>query len=316
MSAHFADGVAAAAGRIVKSRWFPRGARHAILEWKWSSDGRKAHAVPRRRATFNEKVRFKMTSDRRPLLATFSDKIATREYVAKVVGEHVLTELYLVTDDAGALRREALPREVAVKATHGSGGCVLVAESAHPDRALPEPPAGWARFLVHPDSVDWARLRGLCREWLGLRYGHWEWGYRDLAPRVLAEELLTDGGAVPTDFKLFTFNGRVRLVEVDFDRYGSIARTLYTPGWELLPVELRYPRGPEAPRPDGLGEMIAIAERLAAPVDFLRVDFYALGSRIVVGELTSYPGAGASSVDPESFDTELGSWWAQPRVYR
>jgi hypothetical protein len=306
----------AGAGRVVKSRRFPRRAQRAILEWKWSRDGRRAHGVPRRPRTFNDKVRFKMTSDRRPLLATFSDKVAAREYVTRVVGSHVLAKLYLVTDDPEEVRRESLPREVAVKAAHGSGGCVLVAESADPERALAEPPAGWARFLVHPDSVDWVRLRGLCSEWLGLRYGSWEWGYRDLQARILAEELLQDGGAVPTDFKLFTFNGRVRLVEVDFDRYGSIARTLYTPGWELVPVRFKYPRGPEAPRPDALGEMIAMAERLAAPVDFLRVDFYVLGSRIVVGELTSYPGAGASKVDPESFDAELGSWWSQPRVYR
>lgn len=55
--------------------------------------------MPRRPRTFNEKVRFKMTSDRRPLLAMLCDKVATREYVASVVGPGVLTELYLVTDD-------------------------------------------------------------------------------------------------------------------------------------------------------------------------------------------------------------------------
>jgi hypothetical protein len=272
--------------------------------------------VPRRPRTFNEKVRFKMTSDRRALLATLSDKVAAREYIARVVGADVLTELYLVTEDPEQVRRESLPREVAVKAVHGSGGCVLVAESAPREPALPEPPAGWSRHLVHPDAVDWDRLRRLCREWIGLRYGFWEWGYRDLAGRILAEELLLDGGAVPTDFKLFTFHGRVRLVEVDFDRYGEIKRTLYTPDWQIVPVRLKYPRGPEAPRPALLGEMIELAERLAAPLDFLRVDFFVLGSRLVVGELTSYPGAGDSLVEPAAFDLELGSWWSQPRRYR
>lgn len=309
-------GAVAAGGRVVKSRLFPARARRAIQEWKWSHDGRRALTVPRRPRTFNEKVRFKMTSDRRPLLATLSDKLRTREYVARVIGPDVLGELYLVTGDPEEVRRESLPREMAVKAAHASGGCVLVAESAPRDRALPEPPAGWARFLVHPDSVDWDRLRGLCGEWLGRRYGFWEWGYRDLPARVLAEELLQDGGGVPRDFKLFTFHGRVRLVEVDFDRYSDIRRTLYTPDWRLVPVRFKYPRGPEAPRPDVLGEMIELAERLAAPLDFLRVDFYVIGSRIVVGELTSYPGAGASLVDPAEFDLELGSWWSQPRWYR
>ncbi|MFO7571619.1 MAG: ATP-grasp fold amidoligase family protein, partial [Gaiellaceae bacterium] len=69
-------------------------------------------------------------------------------------------------------------------------------------------------------------------------------------------------------------------------------------------------------RPANLPEMVELAERLAAPLDFLRVDFFVVGSRVVVGELTSYPGAGASLVDPEEFDLELGSWWSQPRRYR
>src|SRR5262249_48921728 len=78
--------------------------------------------------TFSEKVRYKILADRRPLLTTFADKYAVREYVKKRVGAAVLTELYAVTTDPGALRRDALPREFVVKGTHGSGATLLITD--------------------------------------------------------------------------------------------------------------------------------------------------------------------------------------------
>ena len=47
--------------------------------------------------TFNEKVRYKMLADRRPLLTTFADKLAARAYVESKVGTSVLTDLYAAT---------------------------------------------------------------------------------------------------------------------------------------------------------------------------------------------------------------------------
>ena len=129
------------------------------------------------------------------------------------------------------------------------------------------------------------------------------------------EELLLQDGAIPNDYKLFVFNSRVRLVQVDFDRYSKHVRTLFTPAWEPLPVAYVYARGPQTARPSLLDEMIMVAEALAAPVDFLRVDLYALRNRIVVGELTNYPHAGTGIFTPQAFDLELGSWWAQPARY-
>lgn len=307
----------AAGGRIVKSPLFPARARRAVLEWKWSHDGRRALAVPRRPRTFNEKVRFKMTSDRRALLATLSDKVATREYVARVVGPDVLTELYLVTSSPGDVRRYVLPREVAVKVSHASGGVVLVSESAPRENRLRPPHVGWARFLVHPDDLDWDVLRALLEDWLSLPFRpRTQWANRTIVPRVLAEELLHEDGAIARDFTLFTFHGRVRIVTVDVNRFTGHVRTIYTPDWERLPFELEFPAGTDVERPPRLEEMIEIAERLAHGTDFLRVDQYVPDGRIVVGELTSFHGAGEEEFRPASRDAWLGSFWTLPRRYR
>jgi hypothetical protein len=70
-----------------------------------------------------------------------------------------------------------------------------------------------------------------------------------------------------------------------------------------------YPPGPEVPLPAGFPRMRELAERLASGFDFVRVDLYALGDRIVVGELTHYPTGGNKSFDPPEWDARLGALW-------
>jgi hypothetical protein len=256
-----------------------------------------------------------MAHDRTPLLTTLADKVAVRDYVTRVVGERYLPELYRVTDEPSELRKEELPTQIVVKPSHGSGACVVVADHAPAANVLPEAPVGWRSFVVRPDSLDWDALRALCADWLERRYQPWEWAYRAVPPSIVVEELLLHEGSIPNDYKVFVFHGRARLVQVDFDRYAGHARTLYTRDWKPLPVAYVYPRGPDAARPRLHDEMLAVAEALAAQLDFLRVDLYDLVDRIVVGELTNYPHAGTGIFTPEEFDREIGSWWSQPRRY-
>lgn len=289
---------------------------YRVRDEVWKTVNKKAFDVPRQPATFNEKVRYKMLKDRRPLLTTFADKVAVRDYVARKAGRHLLTQLYLVTGDPDRIGPDCLPREFVIKAAHGCGGVAVVADHAAPDARLPEPPAGWSRSLVAPGRVDWAVLRGLCREWLGLRYNpRLEWAYAHVPPRILAEELLTAGGSIPQDYRFFVFHGHVRLVQVESARFGARTCTTFSPDWNYIPVTYDQPSAPGLARPRLLADMITIAQELGQDTDFVRVDLYDLGDRIVFGEMTNYPGAGRLPFD-RRFCSEIGAWWSQPRKYR
>ena len=262
--------------------------------------------------TFNEKVRYRILADRRPLLTTFADKLAVRGYVESRVGAGVLTELHAVTDAPETLLRAELPREFAIKPTHASGACILVGDLAPPEAEFPEATAGWVEALVRPDRVEWSRLTGLCENWLSRGYSRREWAYRNVPRRILVEELLDDAGRPPLDYKIFVFDGRTRMIQVTQDRFERLVRSQYTPEWERLDVEYGGPGGADVERPQGLPEMLEIAERLGAGMDFVRVDLYCLGSRVVFGELTNYPLAGRAAFRPAEFDRWLGDWWTLP----
>jgi len=241
--------------------------------------------------TFTHHLFLKMARDRNPLLTVTADKLAVRGYVAERLGSGYLAELYAVLDSPEGLLDLDLPPRYVVKATHGSGMTALVVADSAAQRAV-----------VVARAEKW------------LAKGYWrkngEWGYRGIQPRLVVEELLdAGGGRVPPDWKWLCFAGRAALVQLDLDRFAGHTRNFYDPEGRPVAVRLRYPQGSETPLPSCFPLMRTVAERLATGFDFLRVDLYALGERIVVGELTHYPEGGNATFDPPEWDARLGALW-------
>ena len=54
----------------------------------------------------------------------------------------------------------------------------------------------------------------------------------------------------PLDYKLFVFDGRVELIQVDSGQFTEHRRRLFSPAWEKLDVTLEHPDiVGEVPRP-------------------------------------------------------------------
>jgi TupA-like ATPgrasp len=267
--------------------------------------------------TFNEKVRYKMLRDHRPLIVTFADKVAARSYIADIVGVQYLPAALHITDDPATLRHLQLPARYVVKPSHGSGVVIIVSPAAPADARLPPPDAGWVYRHVRPNTVVIEDLIALCASWLDRLYGQGpnrEWAYGGIPRRIIIEELLLDAdGGIPQDYKLFVFNGRCRYIQVDGGRFGERTQDFYQPDWTHLPMSGGPPWASEPiARPAQLLEMIDLAQRLAVDTDFVRVDLYVFDDRIVVGELTNYPAGGESPFYPDTFNTEFGQHWTVP----
>ncbi|PHV68320.1 ATP-grasp fold amidoligase family protein [Williamsia muralis] len=274
----------------------------------------------RKPETFTEKVRYKMLRDHRNLVVTFADKVAVREYVGTTVGTGYLPAVYATVDDPEQLLTEALPRQFVVKPSHGSGAVVVVSEAADQGARLPGVEACWSYIHVRPEHADRAQLVAIARYWQEQLYGQGpnrEWAYGHVPRRVFVEELLTNGhGVVPDDYKFFVFHGRCEFIQVDTGRFGRRTQNFYRRPWTPLPLSGGPPRAEHPqPAPACLDEMIIVSEKLAASTDFVRVDLYVVGGRVVFGEMTNYPAGGESPFQPQSFDREFGRTWQVPRQY-
>jgi hypothetical protein len=274
----------------------------------------------RRPRTFTDKVRYKMLRDHRPLLATFADKAAVREYVASTIGEKYLPVVYVITAEPKDLLALELPTAFVLKPTHGSGAAIVVSERAAANSWVPTEKGSWGYRHVRPEVADRRQLVTLAEGWIEQLYGQGpnrEWAYGQVPRQVIVEELLTgaDGG-IPDDYKFFVFHGKAHYVQVDVGRFDRRTQDFFDLDWNHLELSGGPAwADPEVPRPHNLDAMVALAEQLGADTDFVRVDLYNLGDRVVFGELTSYPAGGDSPFEPERFNREFGSHWTVPKRY-
>lgn len=272
-------------------------------------------------STIQSKILFKMAWDRSPVLRVLSDKLSVRKFISERKGADYLVPLVGDWIHPGRIPWRSLPREFVVKVTHGSGGVIVVSESASENTFLPTTPQGWVRFEVHPDNFDSKAAEILLSHWQTLRYEWWpgrkpEFGYRRLRPRIIVETLIKPpNGSALLEIKAYTFNGVIGFLEVFLgsvgvkksllylDRFGNRLPVMCTDGDEMWPVLEIIP-----PLPD-LSVINELSERLSRDIDFVRVDFLTSGQTIYVGELTSYPSCGEFSFFPSSYDTVFGATW-------
>ena len=80
-----------------------------------------------------------------------------------------------------------------------------------------------------------------------------------------------------------------------------------------MPFERHYPAAKEdINKPRSYEDMVALAEKLAQKIPFVRVDFYEVRGKPYFGELTFFPGSGFEEFNPEQWDKTLGDWIELP----
>lgn len=134
--------------------------------------------------------------------------------------------------------------------------------------------------------------------------------YKYIKPQLYIEELMYP---IPEDYKFFVFHGRVRIIQMDTGRFDSHCRIYYDRHWNRTQCRdiARTPCGEDVhfPKPDNLKELIEAAEKLAPPIEFIRVDLYNIDGKILAGELTFTPAAGTQDIVPEACGKMFTDWW-------
>lgn len=242
---------------------------------------------------FNEKLQWLKLYDRNPLYTKLVDKAEVKPWVAERIGwEHVVPTLG-VWDSFDDIDFGALPERFVLKCTHDSGGLAICRDLSTFDMAA-------ARRKIE---------RSLANNyfWSGR-----EWPYKDVRPRIIAEEYLDPAGEQVglTDYKVMCFGGQARCEFTCTGRAdGNLHVDFFDTEWNHMPFTRHYPNADVPPEaPERLKDMVAMAERLSEGMPFVRVDFYEVAGQYYFGEMTFYPGSGMEEFDPERWDEELGSW--------
>ncbi len=247
--------------------------------------------------TFNEKLQWLKLYDRRPEYTQMVDKVEAKKYVATIIGDEHIIPTLAVYDKVEDIDFDALPNQFVLKCTHDSGGIVVCKDKTKLDIKA-------ARAKLK---------RGLSRNYY---YQNREWPYKNVKPRIIAEQYMSNEGGELDDYKVHNFNGTPEVILVCRDRYKGTGLTedFFSRQWEHLDISRPdHPQAVKQPRrPKELEEMLRLSEMLSKDMPFVRTDFYTIDNKVYFGEITFFPSSGMKTFVPEEWDKTFGDWIKLP----
>lgn len=251
--------------------------------------------------TFSEKLQWLKLHDRRPDYTRLADKLAVRDYVEKTIGARHLIPLLGAWDSADEIDFDSLPEKFVLKCTHDSDSAIIC-----PDKS----------------KLNIKKARASLAQHLARNY-YWasrEWPYRDIPPRVIAEQFMVDeSGHELKDYKFFCFDGEPKSLFIASDRTSEAEETkfdFFDMDFQHLPFTNGHPHsGRTISCPKSFEKMKALARTLSQGFPHVRVDLYDINGHIYFGELTFAHWGGLTPFVPEEWDATFGSWLKLPTPY-
>jgi len=240
--------------------------------------------------TYNEKIQWMKLYDRTPIKTKLADKYEVREWVSDHIGDEYLIPLLGVWNSFDEINFDELPDQFVLKCTHGSS---------------------WNMVVTDKSALDYSLAKSNFDRWLSMNfafYAGFELQYKDIQPRIVAEQYLENDGTNLNDTKFWCFNSKPEYVQCVADRSTGPRDAFFDPSWNRLPFITTHKRNPEeVPKPENLDKMLHIAEDLSQGFHFVRVDLYALNSgEIKFGEMTFTPTSGVCKWDPPEYNLIVG----------
>jgi hypothetical protein len=225
-----------------------------------------------------------------------ADKYQVRDYVRECGLESFLPHLYGKWDDAEEIPFESLPQNYILKTNNGCGTCIIVRNGV----------------------VDTRKVKKQLNRWLKVPYGYSgsQVHYTRIKPCIIAEELLENDAKDISpnsviDYKVWCFNGVPESIWIGYNRTRTHANmALYDTKWNAIPEHLvqikskTYLPDVVIEKPKCLEQMLEMASKLSKPFKEVRVDFYVIKDKPVIGELTFTSGYGYFT---EEYYNYLGS---------
>ncbi len=239
--------------------------------------------------TFCEKGNWLKLYDRRPEYTIMVDKYKARKYIAERIGEEYLVPLLGVWDSPDEIDFDSLPNEFVLKCNHDNG--IIICR----DKSKLDVEKIKRELALRLKRDYYKKLR--------------EWPYKNVPRKIICEKLMknTDGEGLH-DYKLFCFNGKVKIIEVNSERFSGVCKEdHFDTDWNHLDITGKPMSGKIIKKPIFLDEMIRISELFSKDIPFLRVDFNCWNNKLYMGELTFFYN-GSVHLFKEPWESKLGEW--------
>ena len=242
--------------------------------------------------TYNEKIQWLKLYDKNPQYVNLADKYLVRDYISNLIGGEYLVPLIGIYNNVDEIKWSDLPNKFVLKCNHGSGTNII---------------------CKNKDELDIKDAIKKLKYWMKTNY-YWysrEWPYKNIKRKIICEKYLEEPtGESVKDYRFFCFNGVPHFIAVDFNITDKTKtrRNLYNMNWELMDVGVSYPQQREVivEKPYSFDKMIEICRILSKGIPHVRVDFFSLGRKFYIGELTLYHQSGHGKFSSDQFAKYVG----------
>ena len=246
-------------------------------------------------STFNEKLQWLKLYNRKPEYTRMVDKSE-----AKIVAENILGKGYVIPtlgvwDKFEDIDFNSLPDRFVLKTTNGGGGGGVII----------------CRDKTKLNSVSAAKQ--LNSSLKANIYRHLkEWPYKNVKPRILAEQFMVDESGELRDYKFYCFNGEPKVFLVASERFSG-HRTYFDMEGNHLPFTQGGTNNPVTPAlPSTFEEMKQVAKKLSHGLPHVRIDLYSVDEKVYFGEFTFFDSSGFEKFTPREWDDVFGEWLELP----
>jgi len=244
---------------------------------------------------FNEKIQWLKLYDNSPLKTQLADKYLVRDWVKQQIGEEYLIPLLGVWDNFDEIDFDKLPDKFVLKANHG---------------------CAWNIIVKDKSKFDKKKAKKKFDKWMKRNYAYkagLELQYKDIPPKIIAEQYVVDKNGELNDYKVLCFNGEPEFIWIDQGRYANRTENIYDINWNLQPFLLTYENSKDpVPAPENLSKMIDFARKMSKEFYLVRVDFYDVDGKLYFGEMTFTSASGVDVFKPEEYNLKLGQMLKLP----
>ena len=146
-------------------------------------------------------------------------------------------------------------------------------------------------------------------------YYSYEWCYKNIEPKIICEEYIEQMDGNLLDYKLFTFNGIIKYIDLHIFRFTeNHSRCFYDTNWNRYNATIKFNlfQG-EVEKPKVLDHLLYLGEKLSKYFPHVRLDFYIIKNDIFFGEMTFYNGSGYDYFKPKEWDYKFGELLELPK---
>ncbi len=210
-----------------------------------------------------------------PLRVFVTDKEYGKLFVKAVVGDSYVVPTLAILRTEEEVRNYDFPDRCCIKPTHASGKVII---------------------RKHGEPIDYEKIVS----WLSFDYypmNH-ERNYKNFERKIIVEPLIFDDGEV-ANYKIHCYCGVPKCISASVGFDENRRKRDYSSDWAKpdFSINIQQP-DLDIDAPVNLDEMLAVARKLSAFFDFVRIDVYSNGKSVLVGEITNCPDAANTKFFP------------------